>query len=170
MTRRAQLDRVDQSLTRIIRIVGSRASDRLRAERSGVDLPRPALSVLAALYRTGPSRLSDLGAATHLEPALVGRSTRALEADGLLTVARDPDDRRSTIATLTAAGRRAFERHRQAADDVLDDTLRGWTPDDLALLADVLDRLAADFARRARTGDHLARTTDHLARTTDRVT
>jgi DNA-binding MarR family transcriptional regulator len=156
VTRRAQLDRVDQALTRIIRIVGSRASDRLRAERSGVDLPRPALSVLAALYRSGPARLSDLGAATHLEPALVGRSTRALAGDGLLTLERDPGDRRSTIATLTAAGREAFERHRRAADDVLDDTLRGWTPDDLALLADVLDRLASDFARRSRALDQTA--------------
>jgi DNA-binding MarR family transcriptional regulator len=156
VTRRAQLDRVDQSLTRIIRIVGSRASDRLRSERSGVDLPRPALSVLAALYRGGPARLTDLGAATHLEPALVGRSTRALAADGLLTLERDARDRRSTIATLTTAGREVFERHRRAADAVLDDALRGWTADDLALLADVLDRLAADFARRSRSLEQTA--------------
>jgi MarR family transcriptional regulator for hemolysin len=49
------------------------------------------------------ARFSDMGG-----PALVRHIDR-LEADGLVTRTRDPDDRRTLRLQLTAAGRRRFE-------------------------------------------------------------
>ena len=50
---------------------------RNRAERSGVFLSRPAISIISALHTSGPVRLSRLSDLTDLEAPLVSREMRA---------------------------------------------------------------------------------------------
>ena len=82
MTRQDELRRIEQAILRISRIGTGRAAARIRAERSGVDLSRPAISVLSMLNAAGPLRLGDLAERTDLEAPLVSREVRGLEATG----------------------------------------------------------------------------------------
>src|SRR3954454_24929359 len=98
MARQDELRRIEHAILRISRIGTGRAAARIRSERSGVHLPRPAISVLSALNAGGPQRLSDLAERTDLELALVSREVRGLEADGYLRRSADPGDGRASIA------------------------------------------------------------------------
>jgi DNA-binding MarR family transcriptional regulator len=80
------------------------------------DLTRASFKVLLALRRLGapyeaqPSRLAEeLGLSRG---ALSVRLT-PLEEDGLITRTVDPHDRRKVHVRLTAAGKRAFDKHGQ---------------------------------------------------------
>lgn len=150
-TRRDDLRTVDQALARIARIARGREAHRLRSDRSGVHLSRPAISILAALRRAGPVRLSQLARLTDLEPPLITREVRQLTASGHIRRTADPTDGRAAIVELTAAGRRASEAYRTAADDILAETFSSWSAADLRSLAVGLDRVAREFAGRRPT-------------------
>src|SRR5690349_7816368 len=105
MARQDELRRIEHAILRISRIGTGRAAARIRSERSGVHLPRPAISVLSALNAAGPLRLTDLAERTDLELALVSREVRNLEGEGYVRRNADPDDGRASIVTLAAKGR-----------------------------------------------------------------
>ena len=147
MARRDSLRRVEQGLIRISRIGNGREAARIRAQRSGVLLSRPSISVLLALHAGGPVRLSVLSKRTDLEAPLISREVRDLAAAGLAKRTADPTDGRAAIVSLTAKGRRTIERYLAGADAIFDETFSTWSASDLAVLADLLERVAADFRR-----------------------
>ena len=140
--READLHSVDAALTRIGRVANSRRAAGRRARRSGVTLAPTAVATLAAIYRHGPARLTAIAEYVDLEPSRISREVRPLVEAGLVVQATDPGDGRATLLVATAAGRRAFERYRSAADAILADSMREWTDRDLHHLADQLTRLA----------------------------
>jgi DNA-binding MarR family transcriptional regulator len=146
MARRDDLRRIEHAILRISRIGTGRAAARIRAERSGVDLSRPAISVLSALNAGGPLRVGDLAERTDLEPPLVSREVRGLEDGGYVRRSPDPADGRASIVTLTAPGHNAYEAYRQATDEIIARSLAGWTARDLTTLAAMLERVVTDFA------------------------
>jgi DNA-binding MarR family transcriptional regulator len=146
MARQDELRRIEHAILRISRIGTGRAAARIRAERSGVHLPRPAISMLSALNAAGPLRLTDLAERTDLELALVSREVRGLDAGGYVRRSADPGDGRASIVGLTAKGRRAYETYRQATDEIIAETFSAWSARDLTTLAGLLDRVASDFA------------------------
>ena len=101
MARLDDLQRVEKAIVRIARIGGGRDAARNRAERSGVFLSRPAISIISALHASGPVRLSHLADLTDLEAPLVSREIARLCGDGYVKRAADPTDGRATIVTLT---------------------------------------------------------------------
>jgi DNA-binding MarR family transcriptional regulator len=147
VTRRSDLATIEQSLTRIGRIGQGREAARLRAERSGVQLSRPGISILAALRVRGSLRLSDLGRATSLEAPLISREVRGLVEGGYVHRTPDPSDGRAGIVELTASGHEVSERYREATEGIIAETFDGWSAGDLKALAGLLERVAADFAR-----------------------
>jgi DNA-binding MarR family transcriptional regulator len=147
MARRDSLRRVEQSLISISRIGNGREAARIRSERSGVHISRPSVSVLMALRTGGPVRLSQLSRRTDLEAPLISREVRDLAAAGLVERAADPTDGRAAIVALTATGLRTIETYLAGADEIFDETFRAWSAADLKTLADLLDRVAADFRR-----------------------
>jgi DNA-binding MarR family transcriptional regulator len=151
MPRRDDLRRVEHSLTRIARISHGREAARLRSERSGIFLSRPAITILATLRSSGAIRLSELSRRTHLEAPLISREVRDLEAGRYLKRKADPSDGRASIVDLTAKGHRAFETYRRATDEIIAETFQEWSAADLRSLADHLERVAHDFARPAPT-------------------
>jgi DNA-binding MarR family transcriptional regulator len=61
--------------------------------------------LLGLLERDEPVSMSTLGAAQDLTPRAMTVLVSGLEKEGLVERARDPDDRRVTLVSLTAAGR-----------------------------------------------------------------
>jgi DNA-binding MarR family transcriptional regulator len=146
------LARIDAALTRIGRVANSRRAVQARAERSGVRLHPATLSTLATVYRHGPLRLTDIADALDLEPSRISKEVARLSTAGLVEARPDPTDRRASLLRTTASGRTAFERYRQAADDILAAALVEWSEADLAHAAEVLDRLARSVTRPPRAG------------------
>ena len=120
---------------------------RLRAERSGVPLSKPSLSILSGLHSSGPVRLSRLAHLTGMEAALVSREVARLVDDGYVCRTADPTDGRAAIVELTASGCRAYDAYRGATDAIVVETFAGWTAQEVHLLADYLERVAVDVAR-----------------------
>ncbi|GAA4265902.1 MarR family transcriptional regulator [Frondihabitans peucedani] len=85
------------------------------ASRSVIGLYRPVLEplglthpqylVMLALWERSPLRVRDLGDALLLDSATLSPLLKRLEASGLLTRLRNPDDERSLDVALTDAGR-----------------------------------------------------------------
>lgn len=132
----------------VVRRAVNRLSRRMRAERPPDGLPSGRLGALAHLYRSGPSTPGAMAAALHVQPQSLTRTLAALEADGLVTRARDAADGRQYRIELTQPGFEAMARdvaHRDAwlrrrMETELNETER----EVLRLAAALLDRLAAD--------------------------
>jgi DNA-binding MarR family transcriptional regulator len=147
VTRRDDLRRIERSITRIARISLGRSAARNRAEMSGIDLSRPAITILAVLHQAGPMRLSALSTLTHLEAPLVSREIRQLEADGFVTRTADPEDGRAAIAEATPAGIETFVRYRATTDAIVAETFADWDDAELGTLVDHLERMERAFSR-----------------------
>ncbi len=95
----------------------------------------------------------ELAAAVGIREATLTHHLNAMEADGLLTRRRDPDNRRVHLVELTKAGEASFARLRDAAL-AFDRRLRhGIAATELAAFEDVLSRLAANVAPAHAGGD-----------------
>lgn len=133
-----------------------REAARIRAERSGVHLSRPSISILSTLRVSGPVRLQELSRRTDLEAPLISREVRDLIAAGLVRRTSDPTDGRAGIVELTPKGRRASEAYRAATDEIVAETFVNWSAADLRALAEHLQRVVADFSRPPRTDRSVA--------------
>ncbi len=68
-------------------------------------------------------RMQELSGVTHLSQSALSRLVGRLEADGLVTRAMCPDDRRGIFAHITDAGRARYEAARETHRAVLAATL-----------------------------------------------
>jgi DNA-binding MarR family transcriptional regulator len=146
MARTDELRRIEQAIMQISRIGTGRAAARVRSERSGVQVSRPGIALLAALNTAGPLRPTDLAERTDLELPLVSREVRVLAAEGYVQRSPHPADGRVSIVELTAKGRRAYRAYRAATDEIIAESFSGWSADDLTALAAMLERVVADAA------------------------
>jgi DNA-binding MarR family transcriptional regulator len=103
--------------------------------------------VLATLRRSGPPyqlRPSEFTSTLMLTSSGTTKRLDRLEQAGLITRAPDPDDRRGTLITLTAAGRELIDSVTEAH---LDNERRL-----LSALSDEEQRRLADLLRKLRLG------------------
>ncbi|MBZ5557205.1 MAG: MarR family transcriptional regulator [Acidobacteriia bacterium] len=113
---------------------------RVEARLADIGLSLPKLAALQRLTQAGESLpLGQLAEKLACVKSNVTQLVDRLEADGLVARTADPNDGRSRIAVLTAAGRRAFARgigiQRQAEQELFS----VLTPDE----SDHLHRLLA---------------------------
>lgn len=104
--------------------------------------------VLASLRRAGaPHALppSTMARMMMLSPAAMTNRLDRLEGRGLLTRVPNPDDRRSVLVRLTAAGRDLVDRAVAAHVANERDLLAALDDDELAIFDDLLRRLLADL-------------------------
>jgi MarR family transcriptional regulator for hemolysin len=121
--------------------VVSRAFDDALAAAGG---SRPEWLILLAIKtRQGVSQ-RELASAVGIQGATLTHHLHAMEAAGLVTRARDPENRRVQYVKLTRAGEAAFLRLREAAMKFDKQLRRGLTEVDVAALADLLTRLATN--------------------------
>jgi DNA-binding MarR family transcriptional regulator len=97
-----------------------------------------ALRRRGAPYTASPSQLAD---ALGLTRGALSARLRPLEADGLISRATEPADRRRVHVTLTPAGFAAFERHAAGEEDIERKLLAALPGPDRQALADLLRTL-----------------------------
>ncbi len=91
-------------------------------------------------------RISALADALVLDISTASRHVSNLEADGLVAREPDPDDRRATLVTLTAAGHQFLSKAMDERASKLRAATSSWPPDDVAQLIRLINRLADDIA------------------------
>jgi MarR family transcriptional regulator for hemolysin len=113
-------------------------------ELAGAGGSVPTWLILVSLKSGKPETQRELAAAVGIQGATMTHHLDALEKSGLVTRTRDPQNRRVQRVALTAEGDAAFDRLRKVAMK-FDRRLRaGLSEDELAQVANVLDRLSTN--------------------------
>ncbi len=134
-------------MERLARLVQSHKIAATRSARAGLSLTGSAQQVLRAVSEHAPVRISDLARLTHTSDAAVSRQVTLLEAEGLVAREACAEDGRVARVRPTSAGRRAGRRLRAAADEIFKEQVSSWSARDLALLAEMMERLGDDLGR-----------------------
>lgn len=112
---------------------------RLRADY-GVTLP--AFEFLQVISRTPACRVHDIAAELSITVGGTSKIVDRIEASGYCVRGANPNDRRSSIITLTPAGKRLLPKLTAAVDDELRNRLGTGVPDkSLIQLTETLTRL-----------------------------
>jgi MarR family transcriptional regulator for hemolysin len=127
-------------LARVARLVSRAFDDALSAADGSV----PVWLVLLNLKIRPTANQRELAEAVGIREATLTHHLNAMESAGLLTRRRDQTNRRIHIVELTEAGEAAFLRLRDAAVAFDRRLRRDITPEQLAGLDELLDRLAAN--------------------------
>jgi DNA-binding MarR family transcriptional regulator len=110
--------------------------------RIGLSLPK--LAALTVLKDAGQSlSLGDLAARLSCVKSNVTQLVDRLEADGFVSRAVAPDDRRSRLAFMTPAGRAACEKGGRLRDQAARELFSDLTESETRLLAALIGKLAA---------------------------
>jgi DNA-binding MarR family transcriptional regulator len=123
--------------------------DLLSTLRKGAHDPAATTPILLRLAGDGPRRSCDLAHELHLDQSTVSRHVAALESEGLVQRTPDQVDRRAHLLELTPDG--AATAHQRITERVrlFEDATAGWSDDDLATFARLLD----DFTTGLRAQD-----------------
>ena len=119
----------------------------LRSRRSGVQVSRPGIAIMATLARYGELRVGDIARHTDLETSLISRELNRLVADDFAQRRGDAADGRVALVRLSRRGAEAFRSYRVATDDIIAETFMGWSSHELHELAATLERVLGDFVR-----------------------
>ena len=125
-----------------LRLAITRTSRRLRQE-AGTELSPSQSSALASIDRHGPLTPSELAERERIQRPTVTRLLVRLEAAGLIARAADPADGRSSLITVTPAGRDLLRQLRLRKDAFLARRLKELDAEERA----TLDRAAAILER-----------------------
>ncbi|WP_172132391.1 MarR family winged helix-turn-helix transcriptional regulator [Bradyrhizobium aeschynomenes] len=118
-------------------------------------LSRQEWRILAALGEQPRLPTKQIGRLTTLDKMNVSRAMQSLEARGIVSRSRDPEDGRERIVTLTAAGRALYRRIVPYALAREADLLGVLSAAEIATLDAAIDKLLAAAERSA--GDLPAR-------------
>jgi DNA-binding MarR family transcriptional regulator len=129
-----------------LRMAIVRTARRLRQEAAGAadQLTPTAAAALATVERHGPLTPSELAAIERVRRPTATRTLRGLGEAGLVERAPDPEDGRSALVSVTAAGRERLRRLRGRKNAYLARRMRELPTADLETLeraAEVLERI-----------------------------
>jgi len=115
---------------------------RVEAKLADIGLSLAKLAALHRLSEAGESLpLGQLAERLSCVKSNVTQLVDRLEADGLVSRAADPNDRRSRLAVLTDAGRDAYQKGRQIQIETEQALFGALTPDESATLHTLLAKL-----------------------------
>ena len=120
---------------------------RLRQE-AGAGLSPSQTAALSTIERHGPLTPSELATRERVQRPTVTRVLARLEEDGLVDRAADPDDRRCSLVSISAAGRELLDEARTRKDAYLAMRLESLDTAD----REALDRAAAILERMLQEG------------------
>ena len=103
--------------------------------------------LLAALEEFGPASQAALGRRSGIDRSDVVATVNELEGGGLVERARDPEDRRRNIVTITAAGTQQLRRLDGVLAGIQDELLAPLSTDERGELARLLTRILDHHAR-----------------------
>ena len=125
------------SLLRLTRII--------RNQRVDMSVTLTQIAAMGTLNKRGPMSAGELAAFEKVQPPSMTKVLANLEERGLVRRDAHPNDKRQAIISVTDAGRELLESERRSRDAWLSLRLAELTPDERALLRDVvpvLDKLA----------------------------
>lgn len=123
----------------------NRIGDDLRRVRGkAMDPTRQA--ILQAAATKGQVRPSEIATELTMHQSSITRQTRALEDAGIVSVAADPDDRRSCLISLTEQGWDEVRAHVRTGIDRFASFVTDWSAEDMHTLAALLTRLENSVA------------------------
>ncbi|MBD0739104.1 MarR family transcriptional regulator [Streptomyces sp. CBMA29] len=128
----------------------------------GLPLDRAAVAVLQQIAESEPLRSGEIAARLSVEASHITRQVQQLERTGYVARIPDPEDRRAQRIRLTAPGREAVGRIREANRRGMQMALSDWSPEDLGQLATLFHRMVDDFVAHAE-DDFLALAEDDVA-------
>ena len=97
--------------------------------------------LLAALEEFGPASQAALGRRTGIDRSYVVEAVNELANGGLVERARDPDDRRRNVVTITPGGVRQLRRLDRVLAGIQDELLAPLSADERDQLARLLTRV-----------------------------
>lgn len=139
-----------------LRMAIVRTSRRLRQEAAGAvgQLTPTSAAALATVERHGPLTPSELAEIERVKRPTATRTLRVLGEAGLVQRAPDPEDGRSALVSITAAGRERLRRLRKRKNAYLARRMRDLSASDVDTLtqaAAILECILED-ERPARPG------------------
>jgi DNA-binding MarR family transcriptional regulator len=118
------------------------AEGEVEARLNAIGLSLAKLVALRALAEAGePVPLGQLAERLACVKSNITQLVDRLEADGLVARKPAPNDRRTKLASLTAAGRRAFEDSARVQHDAERDLLKRLSVDETRQLGSLLAKL-----------------------------
>lgn len=141
------IDSVQRTLSRLMRISGSRATFARQSAAVGVTLTQPAYVLLRVLVDSGPVAMGELAKLAHMDAGMTARQVNGLVEDGLVARQQDPSDGRVTLVVATASGQSTAQALREVRTRHLERALTDWSATDLNALDELLLRFHADTAR-----------------------
>jgi DNA-binding MarR family transcriptional regulator len=130
-----------------LRLDISRMARRLRQE-AGAELSPSQTAALATIERHGPLTPSELADRERVQRPTVTRVLARLEEARLVDRAGDPQDRRSSLVSISAAGSELLQAMRDRKDAFLAQRIDALEPAD----REALDRAAAILERMLKEG------------------
>jgi DNA-binding MarR family transcriptional regulator len=110
--------------------------------------------LLACLAEQDAITQQELARRASSDPSTIRAMLVLLEGRGLVARGQRPDDRRARVVTLTARGRRLFERLWRTSEPIREQILWGFSEDEarslVGCLRRVIDNMAAAKTRRGR--------------------
>jgi DNA-binding MarR family transcriptional regulator len=114
-------DTTAETAARLRRAV-TRLNRKLRASALGGVSPAQA-SMLASIAKLANPSLGDLAVAEQIQPPSVTRLVHDMLGEGLVTCSPDPEDRRCTRVSLSAAGRKELDTIRKKKAEFIEERL-----------------------------------------------
>jgi len=142
--------RLKQALVDVYRILNSSRVQDTTTRRSAVNISAVAGGVLRHVLDEGPIRPVDLAQRVRLRPPALSRHLKNLEAEGCIERVPSPGDGRGALVRVTRRGRSAIERLEQTEDQIMNEQLQDWDPQEMKQLLTLLDRLITDLRAPAQ--------------------
>lgn len=118
---------------------------RLSLDLRDLDLTASEMNALGNLGDGHARTTSQLGAAVGAKPTTLTGVLDRLESRGFVTRTASPTDRRATVITTTAAGRRVARRIRKAMADLERRAVSGLPPESVEAFRAVLTALTEEL-------------------------
>lgn len=99
------------------------------------------LELLTLLYHADEISQSDLQKKVNIDSAAVTRHLKQLEAKGMVSRRRKPEDNRITLVRLTDQGRERIESSKKEKERFMNEMLANVSTEERRLLIDVLARM-----------------------------
>jgi DNA-binding MarR family transcriptional regulator len=122
----------------------SRLRSRIRIESGlrSTGIPISQLAVLARIIDEGPTTAAALAASEHVTQQAIAQSLATLKERGLVEKQADPSDRRKSLVSATASGRKLRDTIIASREEWLSQAIDAAVkPEDRALLREAIELL-----------------------------
>ncbi|SEI88163.1 transcriptional regulator, MarR family [Paraburkholderia tropica] len=114
--------------------------------KSSLDLTRAQCRMIAYLAHYGAMNQASLAEQLEVAPISAGRLLERMEEAGWVVRTPNPDDRRELLASLTPKAEGVLSAARRVGDEVQDEALAGFTPEEAEQFSNMLQRVRGNLS------------------------